>query len=50
MRENDNKRHIALCKQLNEMLRSEDPSTGIGKPELLKHNLSGLWPRRYDQP
>ncbi len=46
MREKDKKLHKALCKLLKEMLRSDDPSTGIGKPESLKHNLSGLWSRR----
>lgn len=25
------------------------PFTGIGKPEPLKHNLSGLWSRRINQ-
>lgn len=25
------------------------PSTGTGKPEPLKHNLSGLWSRRLSQ-
>lgn len=25
------------------------PTTGIGKPEQLKHNLSGYWSRRIDQ-
>ena len=25
------------------------PSTGIGKPELLKENLSGFWSRRIDE-
>ncbi len=27
----------------------EHPFTGIGKPELLKHDLSGLWSRRLDE-
>ena len=27
----------------------ENPKTGIGKPELLKHNLSGIWSRRIDK-
>jgi toxin YoeB len=31
------------------MLRSGDPSSGIGKPEPLKHNLAGLWSRRISQ-
>lgn len=26
-----------------------DPYTGIGKPEQLKHELSGCWSRRIDQ-
>lgn len=25
------------------------PTTGTGKPEQLKHNLSGYWSRRIDQ-
>lgn len=49
MREKDRKLHNALRKLLKEMLRSEDPSTGIGKPEPLKHSLSGLWSRRISQ-
>ncbi|MBQ4206503.1 MAG: Txe/YoeB family addiction module toxin, partial [Bacteroidales bacterium] len=28
---------------------SEHPTTGIGKPEQLKHRLSGLWSRRIDK-
>lgn len=28
---------------------SEDPYGGIGKPEQLKNNLSGLWSRRLDK-
>jgi toxin YoeB len=30
------------------MLRN-DPATGSGKPEQLKHNLSGLWSRRLSR-
>ena len=26
----------------------EHPEAGIGKPELLKNNLSGMWSRRID--
>ena len=46
LRQKDAKLHRALCKLLREMLRSGDPATGLGKPEPLKHNLSGLWSRR----
>jgi toxin YoeB len=27
----------------------QDPFNGIGKPEALKHNLTGLWSRRINQ-
>lgn len=30
------------------MLRN-DPRTGLGKPEPLKHDLAGLWSRRLSQ-
>ena len=49
LREQDKKLHKALCKLLKEMLRSDDLTTGIGKPEPLKHNLTGLWSRRISQ-
>jgi toxin YoeB len=49
MRENDKSLHKSLRKLLKEMLRSADPSKGTGKPESLKHNLSGLWSRRISQ-
>lgn len=48
LREKDKKLHHALCKILKEILRS-DPTSGLGKPEPLKHNLSGLWSRRISQ-
>lgn len=46
MRERDKALHKALCKLLKELLRSKDPAKGMGKPEALKHNLSGFWSRR----
>lgn len=49
LREKDKILHKALCKLLREMLRSEDPATGLGKPEQLRHNLSGLWSKRISQ-
>ena len=42
LRQKDKKMHKALCRILKEMLHG-DPSTGTGKPEPLKHSLSGLW-------
>jgi toxin YoeB len=48
LREKDKKLHKALCKLLKEMLRG-DPTSGIGKPEMLKHNLARLWSRRISQ-
>lgn len=44
----DKKLHKALCKLLKEMLR-DDPSKGLGKPEQLRHNLTGFWSRRVSQ-
>ena len=49
LREQDKRLRKALCKLLKEMLRSEDLNVGLGKPEPLKHNLSGLWSRRISQ-
>jgi len=48
LRQKDKKLHRALCRLLVEMLRN-DPATGTGKPEQLKHNLAGLWSRRISQ-
>jgi len=49
LREKDKRLHKALCKLLKEMLRSGDPAVGLGKPEPLKYNLTGLWSRRLSQ-
>ena len=48
LREKDKKLHKAVRKILKEMLR-DNPRQGIGKPEPLKNNLSGLWSRRISQ-
>ena len=48
LRTKDTKLHKTLCKILKEMLR-EDPSKGMGKPEQLRHNLSGFWSKRISQ-
>ena len=48
IRQKDKKLHKALCRILKEMFRN-DPSAGIGKPEHLKHKLTGLWSRRISQ-
>lgn len=45
LRKQDKALHKNLCKLLKDMIRS-DPATGLGKPEPLRHNLSGLWSRR----
>lgn len=37
------KKLLALLEEL-----SEHPEAGTGKPELLKHQLSGLWSRRIN--
>ena len=48
LKERDKKLHKALCKLLKQMLRN-DPSQGLGKPEQLRHNISGFWSRRISQ-
>ena len=48
LRQKDKNLHKNLCKIIKEMLR-DDPAKGLGKPEPLKHNLSGLWSRRISQ-
>jgi len=48
LRIKDKRLHKSLCTILKEMLRG-DPSTGTGKPEALRHNLSGYWSRRLSQ-
>lgn len=49
LRTHDKRLHDTLCRILKELIRTDDPTTGIGKPEALKHNLSGLWSRRLSQ-
>ncbi|MDP3211923.1 Txe/YoeB family addiction module toxin [Methylotenera sp.] len=38
-------------KRINTLLKEiqRSPFEGIGKPEALKHNLSGFWSRRIDE-
>ena len=40
----------AILKKISQLLKAiiENPINGIGKPEQLKHNLSGLWSRRIN--
>lgn len=41
----------SILKKISELLRAiqENPFEGIGKPEPLKHTLSGVWSRRINQ-
>jgi toxin YoeB len=43
-------RDKAILKRINALIRDiqRSPFDGIGKPEPLKHNLSGFWSRRID--
>lgn len=43
--------NIGVQKKIKELLQSieESPYSGIGKPEALKHELSGKWSRRINQ-
>lgn len=44
------KRDRKLVERINKLIEatSRDPYVGIGKPEPLKHALSGFWSRRID--
>lgn len=45
LRARDRQLHRNLCRLIKELQRG-DPSVGTGRPEALKHGLSGLWSRR----
>ena len=40
-----------MLKRINPLIRDiqRSPFTGIGKPEMLRHQLSGYWSRRIDE-
>ena len=40
-----------ILKKISELLKAiqKNPFEGIGKPEQLKHHLSGVWSRRINQ-
>jgi toxin YoeB len=42
---------VSILKKIKSLLESiqETPFEGVGKPEGLKNNLSGLWSRRIDR-
>lgn len=44
----DNDRRIV--RKINALLKdtTRHPRSGLGKPEMLKHDLAGLWSRRID--
>ena len=43
--------NIKIQKKITNLVTaiSDDPFSGIGKPELLKHEFSGCWSRRISQ-
>ncbi|PZN69790.1 MAG: Txe/YoeB family addiction module toxin [Candidatus Methylumidiphilus alinenensis] len=43
----DRKKALRIIKLIQQI--QGEPFTGIGKPEPLKHNLSGCWSRRIDE-
>lgn len=48
LRTRDQSLHRNLCRILKELQRG-DPMIGTGKPEALRHGLTGLWSRRLSQ-
>ncbi len=45
--ENDRKKALKIIKLIKEI--QKNPFEGTGKPERLKHDLSGCWSRRIDK-
>lgn len=45
--ENDPKKIKRIFKLIDQIIKT--PFEGLGKPEMLKGDLSGLWSRRIDQ-
>lgn len=43
--------HLSDIKKVEKIIRelSETPYTGTGKPEIMKHRLSGIWSRRINK-
>lgn len=43
--------NIAVLNKISDLLNelAEHPFTGTGKPEALKHRLSGIWSRRINR-
>lgn len=48
LRQKDKVIHKNLCKILKQLQR-DNPTEGYGKPEALKHSLSGLYSRKISQ-
>jgi toxin YoeB len=40
----------SMIRKINALLKdtTRHPHTGLGKPEMLKHDLAGMWSRRID--
>lgn len=47
----ENTNNLKVQQSIKQLLISisETPFSGIGKPEPLKHNMSGFWSRRIDR-
>lgn len=45
------KRNDKIIARINELIKAiqDDPFRGIGKPEPLKYNFSGMWSRRINR-
>jgi toxin YoeB len=43
--------NVIILKRIRQLLQAieANPYNGIGKPEALKHSLSGMWSRRINQ-
>ncbi|MBN2871767.1 MAG: type II toxin-antitoxin system YoeB family toxin [Halothiobacillaceae bacterium] len=49
MHQKDRNPHDAARKIIRELIRSDAPAMGTGKPDPRRHNLTGLWSRRLSR-
>lgn len=47
--QSEDKKTVKKINKLIKSIYSDGFDSGMGKPEPLKHNLSGLWSRRIDE-
>jgi len=47
--QSEDKRTVKRINKLIKSIKADGVGVGLGQPELLKYNLTGLWSRRIDE-